>query len=484
MSPYEFDIGIIGGGSAGLTVAAGAAQFGAKTLLIEKESLGGDCLHYGCVPSKTLIKTAHVHHLMKNAARFGLPPVDVPPVDFGKVSERIKSVISVIQNHDSPERFCRLGAQVEFGGPEFFDEHSVRLNGKSYSAKNWLIATGSSPAIPRVEGLVKTTFFTNREIFSLDRLPGSMVVLGAGPISVEMAQAFARLGTKVSVVQRSGQILTREDKDMADLVMERLCSEGVTFHLNSSILKVLDQGSDREVIIKTGSGMKSLRTETILVALGREANLKGLGLEAIGIEFDTNGLKLDSRLRTNHTHIYGAGDVTGTFQFTHAAGYEGGVVLTNAILRWPKKANYTFFPWCTYTDPELASIGMNEMRAKEAGIQYSVWTEEFRMNDRGLAEGDATGKIKLLLDARERPIGVQILGLHAGELIGEWVAAMSGGVKLTALASAVHPYPTLGEINKRVAGTFLSGKIFSGKVKKALRFFFHLRGRACDPSTP
>jgi pyruvate/2-oxoglutarate dehydrogenase complex dihydrolipoamide dehydrogenase (E3) component len=483
MSPYDFDIGIIGGGSAGLTVAAGAAQFGAKTLLIEKDSLGGDCLYYGCVPSKTLLKTARVRHLMKRAQGFGLPAIDVPPVDFRKVTERIKSVIAVIQRHDSPERFCRLGAQVEFGCPEFSDEHSVRLNGRTRSAKRWVIATGSSPAIPGIEGLDKTPFITNREIFYLDRLPESMVLLGAGPISTEMAQAFARLGTKVSVVQRSGQILTREDKDMADLLMERLDMEGVTFYLNSAILKVQDRGSEREVIIKTGDVIKSIRAETILVALGRQANLEGLGLEAIGIEFDMNGLRLDSRLRTNCAHIYGAGDVTGTYQFTHAAGYEGGIVLTNAVLRLPRKVDYTFFPWCTYTDPELSSIGMNEIRARESGIDYSVWTEEFRMNDRGLAEGDAAGKIKLLLDAKERPIGIQILGLHAGELINEWVAAMSGGVKLSTLATAVHPYPTLGEINKRVAGTFLSGKVFSDRVKKALRFFFHLKGRACETAS-
>lgn len=480
MARYEYDIGIIGGGSAGLTVAAGASQFGAKTLLIEKEALGGDCLHYGCVPSKTLIKSAKVYHQMKHGERYGLPPVALPPVDFRALRERIGSVIEVIQKHDSAERFCTLGALVEFGNPEFLDEHLVRVNGKTVSAKNWVIATGSSPAIPRVEGLAKTPFITNRELFYLDRLPESMVVLGAGPISIEMAQTFNRLGTKVFVVQRSSQILTREDRDMGDLLMERLALEGVTFHLNASTLKVHERGSGREVVIKTGEGnTQSLMVDTILVALGREANLSGLGLEALGIQFDKNGLTLDNRLRTKHPHIYGAGDVTGTYQFTHAAGYEGGVVLTNAVLRLPRKVNYTFMPWCTYTDPELASIGMNEKRAEKAGVRYSVWTEEFRMNDRGLAEGDPIGKVKLLLDEKEKPIGVQILGIHAGDLLSEWVAVMGGGVRLTALASAVHPYPTLAEANKRVVGTFLSGKIFSEKVKKALKF---LSSWVADPA--
>ena len=481
MVNYDFDIGILGGGSAGLTVAAGAAQLGAKTLLVEKEKeLGGDCLHFGCVPSKTLIRTAHVYHLTKNAEQFGLPPVEGKPVDFREVAKRIRSVINVIQEHDSEERFCRLGARVEFGEPHFVDKHTIRLHGKTHTAKNWVIATGSSPSIPPIEGLDKTPHITNKEIFSLERLPKTMIILGAGPIAIEMAQAFCRLGTKVFVIQRSKQILSKEDKDMADQVMHVLSCEGVVFHLNASVEETKDLGNEREVIIKTGEGkIMSLRAETLLVAMGRNANVEGLGLENVGLEFDRKGLKLDQRLRTNHKHIYGAGDVTGTYLFTHAAGYEGGIVISNAIFHLPRKADYTFLPWCTYTDPELASIGMNEKMAKAAGIEYSVWTEEFKDNDRSLAEGKKLGKIKMLLDEKEKPIGIQILGPRAGDLVGEWVAVVNGKVKLSTLASAVHPYPTLGEINKRVAGTFLSGKIFSEKVRKGLKFFFHLKGRAC-----
>jgi pyruvate/2-oxoglutarate dehydrogenase complex dihydrolipoamide dehydrogenase (E3) component len=481
MTPYDFDIGILGGGSAGLTIAAGAAQFGAKTLLIDKEArLGGDCLHYGCIPSKTLIKTAHIYHLMKNASHFGLPRHEIRPVDFGDVSNRIKAVIATIQKHDSVERFCSLGVKVKFGNVVFKNEHAVSLNGKDISAKNWVIATGSSPAIPKLENLGQTPFLTNRDIFSLDHLPKSMIVLGAGPVSTEMAQAFCRLGTEVTVVQRGGRILGREDKDMADAVMQNLSAEGVKYYLNTSVLSVKDLGSEREVTFKSQEGATGvIKAEAILVALGREPNLEGLGLKNAGVEYDGRGLKLDSRLRTTQKHIFGAGDVTGTYQFTHAAGYEGSVVLTNAILHLPRKADYTFFPWCTYTDPELANIGMNETAAREAGLKHTVWTEEFTMNDRGLAEGEGFGRIKLVLDEKDKPLGVQILGLHAGELISEWVAALNGGVKLSALAGAVHPYPTLAEINKRVVGNYFSGKIFSGKVKKALRFFFGLKGRAC-----
>jgi len=250
---YDFDIGIIGGGAAGLTVASGAAQLGAKTLLVEREkALGGDCLHFGCVPSKTLIRSAQVYHLIKTAPEFGLPAVEPPPVDFQKVRSRIRSVIETIQKHDSEERFCSLGARVEFGDPAFEDEHAIRLNGQTYSAKNWMIATGSSPGIPPIDGLDRTPYLTNREIFYLDRLPESMIVLGAGPIATEMAQAFQRLGTEVTVVQRSGQILSKEDKDMADIVMDVLRAEGVRFYLNASVLRVKETG--REWPLTTGFG--------------------------------------------------------------------------------------------------------------------------------------------------------------------------------------------------------------------------------------
>ena len=481
MPVYDFDIGILGGGAAGLTVASGAAQLGAKSLLVEKEKeLGGDCLHFGCVPSKTLIRTAHVYHLMKTAKVFGLPEMTVPPVDFKEVTARIRSVISTIQEHDSEERFCSLGARVEFGDPTFIDDHTIRLNGNTYSAKNWVIATGSSPGIPPVEGLDKTPFITNKEIFSLDHLPSSMIILGAGPIATEMAQAFSRLGSKVSVIQRSGQILSKEDKDLADEVMGVLSSEGVEFYLNATIIRALERGGKREVLIKDGNGKEiSLKAEKILVALGRKPNIEGLGLEHIGVEVDKRGVKVDNRLRTNIKHIYAAGDVTGAYQFTHAAGYEGGIVISNAIFHLPRKVDYTFLPWCTYTDPELASIGMNEKAATAAGIKYSVWTEAFKDNDRSLVEGEKIGKIKMILDKDEKPLGVQILGPRAGELLNEWVAVLNGKVKLSSLASAVHPYPTLGEINKRVAGTYFSPKIFSDKVKKGPKFFFNLKGRAC-----
>ena len=481
MPDYDFDIGILGGGAAGLTVASGAAQLGAKTLLVEKEKeLGGDCLHFGCVPSKTLIRTAHVYHLMKKSEQFGLPGYRVGQVDYGEIVKRIRSVISEIQVHDSKERFCRLGARVEFGNARFVDEHSIELNGNLFSAKTWVIATGSSPAIPKITGLEDIPYITNKEIFYLDHLPVSMIILGAGPIAAEMAQAFSRLGSKVKVVQRGNQILTKEDKDMADEVMAVIESEGAQVYLTATVVEVRNDRGHKQVVIKYKEGTEtSLEADTVLVTMGRRPNIRGLGLEEIGVELSERGIRVDDRLRANLKHIYAAGDVTGAYQFTHAAGYEGGIVVSNAVFHLPRKADYTFLPWCTYTDPELASIGMNEKRAREAGIDYSVFTEEFRNNDRSLAEGNRIGKIKMILDDKERPLGVQILGPGAGELLGEWVSAFNGKVKLSTLASAVHPYPTLGEINKRVAGNYFSPKIFSDKVKKGLKFFFHLKGRAC-----
>lgn len=482
MTDYDFDIGVIGGGAAGLTVASGSAQLGARTLLIEKEKvLGGDCLHYGCVPSKTLIRSAQVYHLMKNSQRFGLPTVEVPPIDYQELVKRIRSVISHIQKHDSEERFCSLGVRVEFGAPAFLSEHTVKMGNREFSAKSWVIATGSSPAIPPFNGLADTPFLTNKEIFYLDHLPESITVLGAGPIAIEMAQAFNRLGSKVNVIQRSGQILSREDKDLADQVMSVLAEEGVTFHLNSNVVHIKKSGKMKEVNIKAGDGNNiSIRSEEILVAMGRSPNIQGLDLENAGISFDKKGIHVDNRLRTTRKNMYAAGDITGSYQFTHAAGYEGGIVISNAIFHLPRKTDYVFLPWCTYSDPELASIGMNEKAAEKQDVKYSVWTEEFIDNDRSLAEEERVGKIKMLMDEKEKPIGVQILGPHAGEILSEWVAVLNGKVRMSSLASAVHPYPTLGEINKRVAGSYLSPKIFSNRVKKGLKLFFNLKGRACS----
>jgi pyruvate/2-oxoglutarate dehydrogenase complex dihydrolipoamide dehydrogenase (E3) component len=309
-----------------------------------------------------------------------------------------------------------------------------------------------------------------------------MIVLGGGPIGIEMAQAFNRLGSSVTVVDRAPQILGKEDADMADAVQAVMTSEGVNFYLGASIDSVSESGEKKTVSLALRDGASvALTADAILVAMGREVNVKDLWLDAAGVAAERTGITVDARLRTSQKHIFAAGDVSGGYQFTHAAGYEGGIVVSNAVFRLPRKVDYTWLPWCTYTDPELASIGMNDRAASEAGIDFRVWTESFGDNDRGLAEGQTEGRIKLVLDKKEKPLGVQILGPRAGDLIAEWVAALNGGVKLSTLASAIHPYPTLGEISKRVTGSVFSPKIFSEKVQKGLKFFFNLKGRACTP---
>ncbi len=483
MPKYDFDIGILGGGAAGLSAAAGSAQFGAKTILIEKtDKLGGDCLHYGCVPSKTLIRTAGVKKLIQRAEEFGLPAVDLQNVDLSVVMDRVKKVIDKIQVHDSPERFCNLGADVRFGSPEFTDDHELRLNGERISAKTWIIATGSRPALPSVEGLDAVSYWTNETLFSQKELPSRLLVLGGGPIGIELAQAFQRLGSDVTIIEFTDQVLGPEDPDIADIVRERIKAEGVEILTSTKAVKAESRGSKIILTLTPakGDGKNSIiEGDALLVAAGRRANVENLGLEKAGVEFSTRGIRTNDKLKTNISHIYACGDINGQFPFTHVAGYEAGIAITNAIFHLPRKADYTKVPWCTYTDPEIASIGLNEKRAKQQGIEYRILTEEFKGNDRALAEGETKGKIKIMLSKKGKIIGCQIAGANAGELIHEWVAAINGGVKLSTMAGMIHAYPTLSEISKRASGTYYSEKLFSEKTKKILRFFFHYRGSAC-----
>lgn len=481
MAKYEYDLCVVGGGAAGLTVASGAAQLGVRTLLVEKEPLlGGDCLHYGCVPSKTLIKTAKVRRLLGRASEFGLPRVDLPPVDFRHVAGRIRSVVASIQQHDSVERFCSLGAQVEFGPASFLDDHIVEVGDKRFSAARFVIATGSSPAVPTIPGLESVPYLTNENIFSLEELPASLVVLGAGPIACELGQAFARLGSHVTLLQRSDRILSGEDADMAAVIDFSFREEGLDVRLGCAVQEVRRTAEGVEILyLQNGVEAKAAGTH-LFVALGRKANVAALKLERAGVEHSFKGITADARMRTSQTHIFAAGDVIGKYPFTHAAGYEGGIVVANAVMRLPRKADYTFMPRCTYTDPEFFSAGRNEQDCRRDGIEYSVILEAFSANDRAQTEHETRGQIKLLLNKSGKPLGVQIVGAHAGELAGEWIAALYGKVGLSVLAGAVHPYPTLAEINKRVAGKVFAERIFSERVRKILHFLFDYRGNACN----
>jgi pyruvate/2-oxoglutarate dehydrogenase complex dihydrolipoamide dehydrogenase (E3) component len=484
MAKFEYDIGVIGGGAAGLTVVAGAAQFGAKAVLIEKrDRLGGDCLHFGCVPSKALIHAAAVWARARRTEQYGLPGFALPPVDLGAVMDRVRAVIEEIQPHDSEERFCKLGAAVRFGMAHFVDPHTVQLNGQRITARSWVIATGSRPLLPPVEGLMSVPCWTNMTLFSQRSLPARLLGLGGGPIGLEMGQAFARLGSRVTVVELSDRILAQEDEDMAGIVRERLEAEGLVLLTGTKTLRAETAGSAVRLSVQPAAGgaTQVLEGDALLVATGRRPNVESLNLEAAGVAFSPQGIPTDARLRTNVPHIYACGDVHGKFGFTNVAGYEGSVALTNAILRLPRKADYSRVPWCTFTDPEIASVGLNEQRAAKAGVTYRVLQEPFATNDRALAEGAPAGKIKVLVSPAGKILGCQIVGAHAGELIHEWVAAMNGGVKLSTLAGAIHVYPTFSEISKRVAGSLFAERLFSDRTKAALGFFFRLKGRACSP---
>ncbi len=485
MGAYEYDLGILGGGAAGLTAAAGAAQLGAKTILVEKaDRLGGDCLHFGCVPSKTLIRTAGVWSLARRSREFGLPPVDLPPVRLAAVMERVRSVIGKIQEHDSPERFCGLGVAVRFGSPRFVDDHSVSIDGDRLTARSWIVATGSSPSVPPVDGLADVPYLTNETVFSRTELPGHLVVLGGGPVGLELAQAFRRLGSKVTVVEYADRVLGAEDPDMAGIVRTRLEAEGVEILTGTRALRVASPDSSIRVTVAPAAEEGNARVidgDALLVATGRKPNVDGLELSAAGVAFSPRGIPADARMRTNVPHVYACGDVNGVFPFTHVAGYEAGVALANIVLRLPRKADYTKVAWCTYTDPEVASVGLNEERAKAAGVAYRILETPFREVDRALAEGETDGKIKVLVTPSGRVLGCQIAGCHAGELIHEWVAAVNGNVKLSALAGAMHVYPTLAEISRKAAGAYFSEKLFSDRTRRILRFLFDLKGRACTP---
>jgi len=484
MRQDDYDLGIIGGGAAGLTAAAGGAQFGAKTILIEKTSrLGGDCLHCGCVPSKTLIRTAGVWNLARRSRDFGLPPLTLPPVALGGVMDRVQQVIDRIQKHDSTERFCGLGAEVRFGNPAFVDDHTIEMDGNRLSAKNWIIATGSRPSAPPIEGLNQVSCWTNENVFTQRTLPARLIVLGGGPVGVEIAQAFARLGSQVVIVEFMDRILSQEDGDLSDLLKQRLAREGLQILTSTKAVRVEEQNGNILLTVApaTGEGTATIiKSDALFIAAGRAPNVDDLALEKAGVAFTPRGIPTDARMRTNVHHIYACGDVNGRFPFTHVAGYEAGIALTNAVLHLPRKGSYDKIGWCTYTDPEIANIGFNEMRARKEGLEYRVIEELFENNDRALAEGEESGKIKILLDKRGHLLGCQMIGPHAGELIHEWILAMAGGLKLSTIAGAVHIYPTLSEISKRAAGRIYADKLFSDGTKRVLKFLFNLKGRACE----
>ena len=483
---YDYDLIVIGGGAAGLSVTSGAAQLGAKVLLIEKDAptkfhpeggLGGDCLHYGCVPSKSLIKSAKVAHFIRNSKNFGLPDFlkgkDLK-LNWKDINKRIKDIQNVIQKHDSVKRFKKLGTNIMFGQARFINKHTIQLGDEHYSAKYFVIATGSRPRKPSTPGLDKVGYITNMKVFTLPKQPKSLLIVGGGPIGAEMAQAFARLGTKVYLVEKRDHVLSREDKDTAKYVMDAFEEDGVEVHTNCSLVRVSKSKSGKKIAtVEKRSGKnrsKKIEVEEILIATGRQPNIEGLGLERIGITHSNLGIKTNDKCKTNIKHIYAAGDVNGKYQFTHTAGAEAGVVIANMLFKTPKKMNYNLIPWTTFTDPEVASIGINESTAKEKGIEYKVFTKSFKEQDRALAEGETKGMVKILTNKKGKLIGAQIVGPHAGELIHEFIIALNKGLKIGDIVGAIHVYPTLADLSKQTAGQYYTKKLFSNKTKKLVKF--------------
>jgi len=465
------DLIVIGGGAGGLVVASVASQLGLGVTLIERETkLGGDCLHHGCVPSKTLIHAAKVAALMRRGADFGLPAVE-PAVDLGKVTDHVQAVIGHIQQHDDPERFRGYGCEVLLGeGAEFVSPHAVRVGERVIQGRRFVIATGSRPAVPPIPGLEAAGYLTNLDLFSLRQLPRSLMVLGGGPIGLEMGQAFARLGSRVTIVERLPHLLPQEDPELADALGSCLAAEGIDIRVATSAERVSRAGDRR--MIECGGGL-TLEAEAILVAAGRRPNTDGLGLEAAGVAFDAKGIHADRRLRTSQKHIYAAGDVCGPYPFTHMAEYQAGIVISNAVFRFPRKTDYRVVPWVTFTDPELARVGLTEPQARALGIEPTVLRFAFKDVDRALTEVESCGFIKLIAH-RGKILGASLLGPHAGELIPEIVLAMKTGASLGDISATIHAYPTLAQVHRRAVNTAFAPKLFSPGARRLVRWINRL----------
>ncbi len=463
MNRIETDICIIGAGSGGLSVAAGAAQMGARVVLIEGAEMGGDCLNHGCVPSKALLAAARVAHVMTAGSAFGITPV-TPQVDFGAVKDHVARVIATIAPVDSQERFEGLGVRVIRAWGRFVSPTEVEAGGHRITARRFVIATGSRPMVPAIPGLDGVPYLTNETIFPLREKPSHLIIIGGGPIGMEMAQAHRRLGCDVTVIE-GARALGREDPELAAVVLDRLRAEGVGVREGVSVAQV----SGAQGVTVTLADGNAITGSHLLVAAGRQVALEGLDLDAAGVAHDRRGVRVDARLRSSNRRVFAVGDAAGGMQFTHLAGYHAGIVIRQALFGLPARATAPI-PRVTYTDPELAQVGLTEAEARAAhGDALSVVGWPLHDNDRAQAEGKTAGLVKVMV-VRGRPVGAGIAGAQAGELIGLWSLALSARLKMAAIGGMVLPYPTLAEVSKRAAGAYFSPKLFDSKgVKRVVR---------------
>lgn len=468
MEFIKSDICIIGAGSGGLSVAAGAAQMGANVVLIEQGKMGGDCLNYGCVPSKSILAAAKRAQIIREANSFGIQSQN-PNIDFAKVYEHIHQVISAIAPNDSVERFEKLGVNVIKGHATFQDAHHVRVDDKNIKAKYIVIATGSSPAAPPISGLEKVNYLTNETIFDLKEKPEKLIVIGGGPIGCELSQAFALLGAPVILLE-AFNILPKDDPKLVNLIREELQKNDVVLHEQIKVVNVTESSNHFFVDVEINGEKKQIEGSHLLVAAGRKPNVDNLNLEKAKVDYSKKGVEVNSRLRTTQKNIYAIGDAAGSFQFTHAANYHAGIVLRNILFHLPAKVSYDAMPWVTYTSPELAHVGLNETMAKEKNINYQVLEFPFKDIDRSHAEQETKGLIKVIVAPNGKILGASIVGAEAGELILPWVLALQQKLKISALAAMIVPYPTRNDISKRVAGEFYKPKLFSDRMRKVVRF--------------
>jgi pyruvate/2-oxoglutarate dehydrogenase complex dihydrolipoamide dehydrogenase (E3) component len=459
----ETDICVIGAGSGGLSVAAGAVQMGARVVLIEGAEMGGDCLNHGCVPSKALLAAAKAAHAMTAGAAFGIAPVE-PQVDFGAVKDHVERVIATIAPVDSQERFEGLGVRVIRAWGRFVSPNEVEAGGHRITARRFVIATGSRPMVPPIPGLDTVPYLTNETIFPLREKPAHLIVIGGGPIGMEMAQAHRRLGCAVTVIE-GAKALGREDPELAAVVLEKVRAEGVVIREGASVAQVSGEGGVTVTLADGGT----ISGSHLLVAVGRQVALDGLNLDVAGVAHDRRGVTVDTRLRSSNRRVYAVGDAAGGLQFTHLAGYHAGIVIRQALFGLPARATAPI-PRVTFTDPELAQVGLTEAEARVLhGDALTVLRWPYHDNDRAQAEGKTAGLIKVMV-VRGRPVGAGIAGAQAGELIGLWSLALSARLKMSALGGMVMPYPTLGEVSKRAAGAYFSPKLFDSKgVKRVVR---------------
>lgn len=462
------DICVIGAGSGGLTVAAAAASFGVDVVLIEKDKMGGDCLNYGCVPSKALISAAKHAHAMRDGQEFGISGT-LSAVDFKKVHDHVHDVIAQIAPHDSVERFEGLGVRVVQEAGRFIDKDTVRAGDHEIKARRFVVATGSAPAILPIDGLKDTPFFTNETIFSNDEKLDHLIIIGGGPIGMELAQAHIRLGSRVTVVE-AAKVLGRDDPEMAKVVVDQVRKDGVEIIEGAPVLTVRKTGSGVDVDMKVGQEPRTVSGSHLLVAAGRSPNVDGLGLEQAGIAYTKRGIQTDKGLRTTNRRVYAVGDVAGGPQFTHWAGYQAGLVLRSILFRLPVTENRDLLPWVTYTTPELAHCGLTEDEAKKryGGVKSLSWP--FSGNDRAQADRNTEGMIKVVLAKNGRILGADIVGHNAGELISMWALAISQKMKIRAMTGFVAPYPTYSEISRRVAVSNYSESTKNPIVRAVIRF--------------